>query len=129
MYFEFDGINSKIYKLEVETSNHLSKPKKKIEFVSIPGRTGDLIVDDGSYENLTINLGCFIDASNKDELKHLIDEIDKWLQNKSGYKSLIFDDGTKFLATLTSGIDTDKLTSDFADLKISFSCIPFDSEV
>lgn len=128
MYFEFDGINSKKYKLEIESSNHLSKPKKKIELISIPGRTGDLVIDDNSYENLQINLECFIDADNKYELKTLVDEINKWLYKNSEYRSLIFEDGTKFLAIPIDGIETDKLISDFADLKISFSCIPFNSE-
>lgn len=128
MYFEFDGINSKKYKLEIESSNHLSKPKKKIELISIPGRTGDLVIDDNSYENLQINLECFIDADNKYELKTLVDEIHKWLYKNSEYRSLIFEDGTKFLAIPIDGIETDKLISDFADLKISFSCIPFNSE-
>lgn len=128
MYFVFDGINSKKYNLEIESSNHLSKPKKKLEFVSIPGRTGDLVIDDNSYENLPINLECFVEADNEYELKSLVDEIEKWLYKSSEYRSLIFEDGTEFLAIPINGIETDKLTSDFADLKISFSCIPFDSK-
>ena len=51
MHFTFNGVNSQQYGLKVKQSNHLTRPAKKIESIEIPGRTGNLIIDDGSKKN------------------------------------------------------------------------------
>ena len=61
MYFTFNGTSSERYGLKVKNSNHLSRPAKKIESISVPGRTGNLIIDDGSKENLVILILSCID--------------------------------------------------------------------
>ena len=65
MYFTFNGTSSERYGLKVKNSNHLSRPAKKIESISVPGRTGNLIIDDGSRLHLV-----FIRKLVTKQLKH-----------------------------------------------------------
>ena len=44
MEFTFNGISSREFNIKIKESNHLSIPKKKIEFVEVQGRTDNLII-------------------------------------------------------------------------------------
>lgn len=120
MHFTFNGISSGRYGLKVKSSNHLSRPAKKIESIAIPGRTGNLIIDDGSKENLQIELECFVDARNNGNLPYLAKQISSWLQDPIGYQTLIMYDGTKFKAICTNQIDISELIDNFAEISIRF---------
>lgn len=127
-YFSFNNESNDVFKLIVKKSNHLAKGKKRIELIHVPGRTGDLIVSDGSRENLNIEIQCYLDAVN-DTLVNYINKIDEWLNDHEGYKPLVFHDGTKFLAVFTGQICTEKICDSLGELTLNFSAIPFDSEV
>lgn len=120
MYFTFNGTSSEQYGLKVKTSNHLSRPAKKIESIAIPGRTGNLIIDDGSKENLQIELECFVDARSNANLPHLAKQIGAWLQDPIGYQTLTMYDGTTFKAICTNQIDVSELIDNFAEISIRF---------
>ena len=42
--------------LKLKETNHTNLPSKNYESIKIPGRTGNLIIDDESYNNKTIEL-------------------------------------------------------------------------
>ena len=48
MYFTFNNANSKGFNIKIKKSNHLSIPRKKLEFVEVQGRTDNLIIDEGT---------------------------------------------------------------------------------
>ena len=51
MEFILNGKSSRNFNLKIKESNHLLRPRKKIELIDIPGRTGALIIDEGAREN------------------------------------------------------------------------------
>ena len=120
MHFTFNGTSSGRYGLEVKNSNHLSRPAKKIESISVPGRTGNLIIDDGSKENLQIELECFVDARSNANLPFLTKQIGAWLQDPIGYQTLTMYDGTTFKAICTNQIEVSELVDNFAEISIRF---------
>ena len=120
MYCTFNGTSSERYGLKVKNSNHLSRPAKKIESISVPGRTGNLIIDDGSKENLQIELECFVDARSNANLPFLTKQIGAWLQDPIGYQTLTMYDGTTFKAICTNQIDVSELIDNFAEISIRF---------
>ena len=95
MYFTFNGTSSERYGLKVKNSNHLSRPAKKIESIAIPGRTGNLIIDDGSKENIQIELDCFVAARSNANLHFLNKKIGDWLQDPIVYQMLSMYDVTQ----------------------------------
>lgn len=127
--FKFNNISNEKYSLKYKESNHKSKPSKRIEFEAIPGRTGDLIISDGSRENLQLEIICYIDGRKEKDLNELSNEIDQWLNGHEGYKPLIFSDGIKFLAVYTGQINIDTIIKNFGEIRLVFSCKPYEEEI
>ena len=57
-YFSFGGQRSYDFGLRIESAPTLSKPKRKVELISIPGRNGNLRVDQGGFENVSVTYKC-----------------------------------------------------------------------
>ena len=120
MIFTINNKTNKDFNFKVKSSNHLTKPKKKLEFISIPGRTGDLILDEGARENFNLVIEGYIDAR-ESNLKTLCDSLDNWLNSTTGYQTITFDDGTVLKAVLISEIDPNEIVKNFGELSLEFS--------
>ena len=120
MIFTINNKTNKDFNFKVKASNHLIKPKKKIEFISVPGRTGDLIIDEGARENFNLVIEGYIDAR-ESNLKTLCDNLDNWLNSMTGYQTITFDDGTVLKAVLISEIDPVEVVKNFSELSLEFS--------
>lgn len=119
MEFLFNNISSKIFYLIVIKSNHLSIPKKRLEFIEVDGRTDNLIIDDGTREMIDIEIECVIDCRNIDVKTYSIG-LDNWLNGHTGYKDLIFDDGTRLKAIFVSQLDLERITKNFNRILLQF---------
>lgn len=120
--FAFNNILSSTHEIIVTKDNHLDKAKRNIELIKIPGRTGDLIIDDRSEENLIIVIECVVDATKKGDLKIKIDVIENWLK-QDGYKPLVFlEDNTVFNAIFIGEIKPKLIAANLAELTLEFSC-------
>ena len=120
MYFTFNGTSSERYGLKVKNSNHLSRPAKKIESIEIPGRTGNLIIDDGSKKNQSIELLCTLDCRSNDNIAVVSKQIGAWLQDPIGYQTLTMYDGMVFKAICTNQVDISEVIDNFAEVSIRF---------
>ena len=120
MIFTINNKTNKDFNFKVKSSNHLLRPKKRLEFISIPGRTGDLILDEGARENFNLIIEGYIDAR-KTNLKTLCDNLDNWLNSTTGYQNITFDDGTVLKAVLISEIDVNEVVKNFGELTLEFS--------
>ena len=120
MIFTINNKTNKDFNFKVKASNHLIKPKKKLEFISIPGRTGDLIIDEGARENFTLIVEGYIDAR-ESNLKTLCDSLDNWLNSTIGYQTITFGDGTVLKGVLISEIDPNEIVKNFGELSLEFS--------
>ena len=120
MIFTINNKTNKEFNFKVKSSNHLLRPKKRLEFISIPGRTGDLILDDNSRENFNLVIEGYIDGR-KSNLKTLIEQLDLWLNSTTGYQNITFNDGTVLKAVLISEIDVNEVVKNFGELTLEFS--------
>ena len=120
MIFTINSKTNKDFNFKVKSSNHLLRPRKRLEFISIPGRTGDLILDDNSRENFNLVIEGYIDGR-KSNLKALTERLDLWLNSSKGYQSITFDDGIVLKAVLISEIDINEVVKNFGELTLEFS--------
>ena len=120
MIFTINSKTNKDFNFKVKSSNHLLRPRKRLEFISIPGRTGDLILDDNSRENFNLVIEGYVDGR-KSNLKTLTEQLDLWLNSSKGYQSIAFDDGTVLKAVLISEIDINEVVKNFGELTLEFS--------
>ena len=123
MYFTFNGTSSKDFGLKVKSSTHLSSPAKKIELIEIPGRTGSLVIDDGSYKNQTITVVCLVDARDKKNLHTISRQLKGWLQAPIGYQDLVFSDGLSFKAICSNQLDISEIALHYGQVSITFSAV------
>lgn len=119
MEFTFNGISSRDFNIKVKQSNHLSIPRKKLEFIEVQGRTDNLIIDEGCREMLDIQLECFVDCRSENTRQYAIG-LDNWLNSSAGYKELKFDDGTILKAIFVGQIDFNEIVKNFNEIILQF---------
>ena len=119
MEFTFNNGNSKDFNIKVRNSNHLSIPKKKLEFIEVQGRTDNLIIDEGCREMLDIEIEAYIDCRDSDTRSYTLG-LDNWLNGSSGYQDLIFDDGTMLKAIFVGQIDFNCIVENFNEILLQF---------
>lgn len=119
MEFTFNGVSSRDFNIKIKQSNHLSIPKKKLEFIEVQGRTDNLIIDEGCREMLDIQLECFIDCRSENTRQYAIG-LDNWLNSSAGYKELKFDDGTILKAIFVGQIDFNEIVKNFNEIILQF---------
>ena len=56
----FGGIDSADYNVWISGSDAFSAPERDVEYVSVPGRNGDLVIDNGKWNNIRITYPAFI---------------------------------------------------------------------
>ena len=119
MEFTFNNKSSRDFNIKIKKSNHLSIPKRKLEFIEVQGRTDSLIVDEGSREMLDIEIEAFIDCRNLNTKTYAL-RLDEWLNSTNGYSNLIFNDGIELKAIFVGQIDFNSITKNFEEILLQF---------
>ena len=120
--FYFDGESSLDYGLYISGNQTFNAPKKKLTKVSVPGRNGDLVFFDGSYENYDYKYDSFL-VSN---LNYRIREFNEWLMSKNGYFRLEDDYHPEIyrMAMFKGPIDFDVILLEAGTTTLTFDCKP-----
>lgn len=126
--FIFDNKSSEDFNLIIKSSNHSSVPFVSYEEIEIPGRDGEVIINNNCYKNRKINVVVYIDNMNSNETIHeYARRIKKWLQSDMKYKKLIFDDDSDFYleAICINQLDFEKIIENFSEMQLTFLCKPY----
>ena len=83
-YFTLDGVDCRTMGVYISGSGTYSAPARRYNVVQVPGRNGDLVVSDNSFENATIKYPCFI----CDSFDTNIANFRSFLMSRNGYVSL-----------------------------------------
>lgn len=84
----------------VEEIPPISKGKKNIDIYTIPGRSGFLSVDNGTYESFVVSVSChFNENADFDSIKKFLD----------GYGTLSFDGEREYTAIIQNSISFEKV--------------------
>ena len=68
----------------VDAAVSFNKPAKRVETFSVPGRNGDLVIDEGTFDNVLISYPVYEKATFPDEF----DAIVNWLASLQGYQRI-----------------------------------------
>ena len=119
MEFTFNNKSSRDFNIKIKKSNHLSIPRKKLEFVEVQGRTDNLVIDEGSREMLDIEIEAFIDCRSSNTKTYAL-SLDQWLNGANGYSNLTFNDGIKLKAIFVGQIDFNEIVKNFNEILLQF---------
>ena len=121
----FNGIPSTNYGIHVEKPPVYAIPERDYEVVHIPGRNGDLVIDSGSYQNVTraydISVG-EIDGN----FTHLASGVSEWLHSASGYARLedTYEPDYYRLAYYVADAEMENLFHQAGKMSVEFNCKP-----
>lgn len=83
-YIIFGDVDTRSYKVGIYGDKLAGAPERDKEFVSIPGRNGDLTIDNGRFNNITVAYKAYIIDKYNSNIRGLRNA----LLNKSGYQRL-----------------------------------------
>lgn len=123
----FDGINSLDYGIYITGEAVYNAPERVVEMVSVPGRNGNIAIDQGRFENIEVTYpaGCFADSQ-----ADFADKVMKFrnaLASRYTYKRLTdeYHPDEYRLGLYKSGLDVDAVRYGTAgQFDITFDCKP-----
>ena len=123
-HFTFDDIVSSDYYVWISGSGTFDAPVRSVEYIQIPGRSGDLIRENNRYNNIDITYPCFISKA----FPNRFDAFRAKLMSKAGHYYLLQDTyhPAEFrMATITGSIQPE--TGPFnqaGQFDLTFNCKP-----
>ena len=54
--FIYNGRDSRDFNIKIKEINNLSSPQRNIETFTVPGRSGEVVIDNGNFENFILTL-------------------------------------------------------------------------
>ena len=126
-FLMFKDHSSLEYGLLITEKGSYKGAQRDITYTSIPGRSGDLVTDNGRYKNVKIPYSLALLNTTEwgfDELTRLIKG---WLLSEQGYFPLwdSYDGKYYRLASYSNEVDIEQELRDLGKLKLSFNCKPF----
>ena len=124
--FKYKGISSADMGLIITQAPHITSPKRDEEFVGVPGRSGDVIVDNGRFENTTVSYDVAM-LSDERPLELMARKIKAWLQGETGYFKLTdtYDPNYYRMAAYSGNIDIEDKVRKIGITTLNFNCKPF----
>lgn len=121
----FNGKNSKDYGIEVETFPEYVVPKRMYDVTHVPGRNGDLVLDTGSYSNVTQSYSI---SFGREQMTYedMAGKVARWLHNSIGYCKLEDSYNPHFyrLALYEEEVAFSNISNEGGKATISFNCKP-----
>lgn len=125
-YFIFDNHRSLDYGLQLNKVDTLSAPAREVEVKSIPGRSGELLIDKNRFGSQTVTYEAFFKCG-RGEVPAYARRIKSWLLGVTGYRELAdtYDRQYYRMARYSGALDIEAVGRRFGKLDLSFSCQPF----
>ena len=126
----FNGKSSSSFGIIVEHYPSPNRPARRGTVLQIPGRNGNLVIEDGTYENVTLKFDIYLSA----EPANLYDRaapVANWLLGSSGYQRLTteYEPDIFRLARFAGPLDIEAILNSHGRATLEFDCYPqrFDS--
>ena len=121
--FYFKNRLAKTFGIELQSPVTVSEPVPRVTRISAPGRNGDYVLFDGSYENRAITARCYIlDYAMPGQAA----KINEWLVGEAGmFEFRDTEDGLHFMrARCTSGVPLNTRAHVLGDFELTFDADP-----
>lgn len=121
----FNGKSSSSFGITVECYPSPNRPARRGTVLQIPGRNGNLVIEDGTYENVTLKFDVYLSA----EPANLYDRaaaVADWLLGSSGYQRLTteYEPDIFRLARFAGPLDIEAILNSHGRATLEFDCYP-----
>lgn len=126
-FFMFKDHSSLEFGLLISDKGSYKGASRDISYTSVPGRSGDLITDNGRYKNIKIPYNCTLLNNTERAFVELTHQIKGWLLAERGYFPLWDSYDKKYfrLGSYSDEVDIEQELRDLGEVKLSFNCKPF----
>lgn len=131
-WFTYNGKDSRDFNVYITKKNAHDKPDRDLSFVPVAGRSGNLIIDNGRYENIDIKLGLRVFAEDYGEVEEndaffrSYKEVAEWLKQSATYLRYTDSYNPDYFryACIKTGLSINQRRKDIADFTVTFDCKP-----
>jgi predicted phage tail component-like protein len=126
-YLYYKGKNSLEFSLYIKSKGTYNAAERDFEFVSVPGRNGDLIQDNGRYKNVSIPYELALLKKDARTFSDLADSIKDWLSVGGGYNVLWDSYNPRYFryAAVEGGVDIAEELTNYGEMSLTFNCKPY----
>ena len=127
-YFTYNGRSSAEFGLHIEKKDVFSAPEYDAEFISIPGRSGDIINPNRRFSNIKVTYTVFLSRKNAAALSAVLRDIKGWLYSEPDRYHELTDsyDAEYFRYGIISGnLDIEEQMNKVGSFTVTFNCKPF----
>ena len=126
-FFIFKSQSSLDFGLLISEKGSYKGASRDISYASVPGRSGDLVIDNRRYKNIKIPYKCKLLNNTKRDFNELAHQIRAWLLAQHGYFSLWDSYDTKYyrLGSDSDEVNIEQELRDLGSVNLSFNCKPF----
>ena len=127
-YFTYNGRSSAEFGLHIEKKDVFSAPEYDAEFISIPGRSGDIINPNRRFANIKVTYTVFLARKNAAALAAVLRDIKGWLYSEPDRYHEITDsyDAEYFRYGVISGnLDIEEQLNKVGSFTVTFNCKPY----
>ena len=122
-YFVYGGTSSASFNFMIIENDNLNGFENDFELIEIPGRSGDLLINNNRKKNKEINIEAYVDLDGLGDAKTVSKNIKQWLQGEVKYKDLTFsNDLTEYKAIVKGPIEIVEEVEGLLNINFKFSC-------
>ena len=122
-YFVYGGTSSASFNFIITENDNLNSFENDFELIEIPGRSGDLVIDNKRKKNKEINIEAYADIEELGDAHTVAKNIKQWLQGEVKYKALSFsNDLTEYEAIVKGPIEIVEEVEGLLNINFKFSC-------
>lgn len=127
-YFTYNGRSSADFGLHIEKKDVFSAPEYAAEFISIPGRSGDIINPNRRFANIKVTYTVFLARKNATALAAALRDIKGWLYSEPDrYHEITdsYDAGYFRYGVISGNLDIEEQLNKVGSFTVTFNCKPF----
>lgn len=127
-YFTYNGRSSADFGLHIEKKDVFSAPEYDAEFISIPGRSGDIINPNRRFSNIKVTYTVFLARKNAAALASVLRDIKGWLYSEPDrYHELTDSYDTEYFryGVISGSLDIEEQLNKVGSFTVTFNCKPY----
>ena len=123
--FTYKGKSSRDMGLQINGNLEFEAPRRDVNLVSVAGRDGDLVMDNGRFEAVTKTINCRL-KTDDESVESVVNRIHNWLAVDVGYHDFLWsgDPAFTYLAMVESPSRTERVLSKLARMALKFRLHP-----
>jgi len=123
--FTYKGIRSSDMGLQIDGNLTFEAPRRDMNLVSVAGRDGDVVMDNGRYESVTRTINCRLKTTNEN-VESVINRIHNWLATDVNFHDFHWSGDSDFTykAMVENPSRTQRVLSKLARIALKFRIHP-----